>query len=701
MAVCAVLAAYAGNVAYKGLQAKLDGLPVTGALRAATTILWSNHSSVFLVATLFLVLHTLVLPRAIWMFIFRYRYAIAGATFLLCVVLQINGSSLAMWQVYVQPTVPAADSSIPLLGVPRAIRSDEWLSAIPLTLSQNFTGYSVINDLSSASPLNVLAVANQPVWDLTVLCKPFLWGYLLFGSGAGLAWFWCGRFITLFLVSFEFFRILTHDRRPVSLAGACLIAWAPAVQWWSGGPVEMLIAGMGMALLLRAFLTHTETWKRIGYTVLFGLAASAYMFTLYPAWLVPLVYIFIAVLVVVFLDCRRDAGLRWWHFLYLIGALLIIGTMAVYWYLRSHDAIQVMLSTAYPGARFETGGWGLGLQFDYVSNLASPYLTTGNACEGSQFLGFFPLPETIAVYYLVRIRGKDAMVLALAIVQAIFLVFAQFGFPDWLARFSLLYLTTNSRLTPIISLVSLLLLILLISRREKIAPERLGGKVLFTAVCIAVLLTAIILAVHLMRPEVTPLGHLPVFYLALFFVAAVMLASPLFLPAPSHIIYPIFAIVTSLIALIGGAVVNPTMRGITAVTDRPLYTAIQQIETTAPGTWIGTGLLGDYIIMAGAPSITSTNFLPVIDRWSQFDPTGENDATYNRYAHVFVQFTTEPTSLTNPQSDVLLVLLNPADLTKLDADYICTTSDTVIPSTPGVTLTVIYNEAGIVIYRVE
>lgn len=59
-----------------------------------------------------------------WNLIFKHRYKIAIILFVLCILLELNGSSIAMWSQYVQG--PDSISTGTILGVPRAIRSDEW-----------------------------------------------------------------------------------------------------------------------------------------------------------------------------------------------------------------------------------------------------------------------------------------------------------------------------------------------------------------------------------------------------------------------------------------------------------------------------------------------------------------------------------------------------------------------------------------------
>ena len=64
-------------------------------------------------------------------FLYAWRFAIAAALFVLCVVCELNGSSIGVWQAYMGGTDTGT-----LLGAARPIRSDEWAVSTPMMLSQ-------------------------------------------------------------------------------------------------------------------------------------------------------------------------------------------------------------------------------------------------------------------------------------------------------------------------------------------------------------------------------------------------------------------------------------------------------------------------------------------------------------------------------------------------------------------------------------
>jgi len=476
LALGAGLGAYLGNAAYESVWAKIQGQSGRAALHAALRHLPPERLIFFFGLTGCLGLHLLIRPQRIWSWLYRWRWLLGAGVFALGVVFEVHGSSLAMWSHYVSGADP--DTLAPIFGVERPIRSDEWSVFTPLAFSQEFTGYAVFNDITRATPTNMLTVYAQPAWDLTTLCKPFFWGYLLFGTAKGLAWFWCGRLIGLFLIAFELFRLITHDHRRLALAGAALVAWSPVIQWWFAinGLVEMICAGAGMVLLVHLFLTTPHRRVKAISAVAFALAACAYLLTLYPAWQVPLAYVVVALLVwVVGRDWRAQLR-RLGDLAYLALALVLAAAIAGHWYLVSQDAITAVANTVYPGEQLYLGGNGLASLFTWPANLPTAFVDVTNPSEEARFLGFFPLPQLLAIVYLARTRCRDGLVTCLAAVDLLLLAFQAFGLPSALAQLSLLYATKDGRVAVISSLVDVLLLIALAARRDRLVPTRSAAR---------------------------------------------------------------------------------------------------------------------------------------------------------------------------------------------------------------------------------
>lgn len=68
---------------------------------------------------------------------YHYRFLLAFLVFILCVVFEISGSSIGLWQDFTGVSTESWDGV--LLGKSREIRTDEWAVNTPMAFSQYAT----------------------------------------------------------------------------------------------------------------------------------------------------------------------------------------------------------------------------------------------------------------------------------------------------------------------------------------------------------------------------------------------------------------------------------------------------------------------------------------------------------------------------------------------------------------------------------
>lgn len=190
----------------------------------------------------------------------RYRWAIGAVILLLCVLLQLNGSSIGMWNDLVSDGTVAGPV---IAGADRSIRSDEWAIFTPMAMSQYYNDFGLESDILRGTETDVYMVYGQSVKDWSVIFRPFQAGYLFLNPARGLSFYWCAKLIALLLVSFDLGMLLTGRRRCLSLAYAFMIAFAPVVQWWfsTNAFPDMLVYGQGLVLCLAGYL-DTDSYPR-------------------------------------------------------------------------------------------------------------------------------------------------------------------------------------------------------------------------------------------------------------------------------------------------------------------------------------------------------------------------------------------------------------------------------------------------------
>ena len=174
-------------------------------------------------------------------------------------IFQINGSSIGCID---EVTGYNADSGI-LMGSSKSIRSDEWAVSTPMAIAQEANDYKYTNsNIRGGYDSDMFIVYGQPVKDISIIFRFSQWGYVLFGSSVGLSFFWCVRFLGLFLASFEFLMLITKKNKMLSFVGSVIIVFSPTIQWWyaTNGLMEMLISAQVGLVLFDKYL-KSESFK--------------------------------------------------------------------------------------------------------------------------------------------------------------------------------------------------------------------------------------------------------------------------------------------------------------------------------------------------------------------------------------------------------------------------------------------------------
>ena len=623
--------------------------------------------------------------------IFKLRFIIGAIIFLLCVLLEIHGSSIGIYAYFLQH--PELDINI--LGVSREIRSDEWIIFTPFAFAQYFTNFSMISDVIRGTATNIFMTYGQAVWHPAQIFRPAQIGYLFLDQGSGLAFFWTGRLIVLFLISFEFARKILNAKNNLSLLYAVMIAFSPLAQWWwaVNSIAEILAAGQGLVLFWKLYLQEPAR-KRFLYAAGFLWCAGIFVFALYPAWQISFGYVFLFCLIAVTLEAADVKNiLRRDKIFWLIGLLLTFAPIAHAFYV-SIDMIRLTAATIYPGSRFILGGEMSPLyQMLYGINALLPFFDTDatgitNNSEAATFFSAAPLGLLLFFYATFKRNRFDIFMTLLVILSGLFMLWEMFGVPAWLAKITLMGNVPANRARIVIDFMQLLILIrglslieLNLSRAEKI----------FLAGAISISGT-----LALCDFFGAWLGIKKIIVLILFTFTALYLFA-------SKLTNLRVGILIAMMILIG-ATVNPIARGVDCVYKIPVGEKISEIARADKSLWLveDSGVaLNDFPIMFGAPTINSVNIYPALERWQKFDAGGKNFELYNRYAHISIILTNDTTHFYLNQGDYFTLFLNPADLPKLETRYIFSRNGELENfSTPQVKIKKIYEDAGSFIYSV-
>lgn len=594
-------------------------------------------------------------------FIYKKRYWLAATVLIICTIFQISGSSIGCWEKVLGYNT---DRGI-LAGTSRSIRSDEWAVFTPMALGQTVNGFKYMNNnLRGGYPTDMFIIYGQPVKDISMIFRLTQIGYLLFGAGAGLAFYWCFRFIALFMASFEFLMLITKKNKRLSLVGAIVILLSPTIQWWysTNCLIEMIISAEIALVLFDKFFKEENYKLRILYIAIIFICIGTYALTFYPAWMVPVAYIFLPFLIWIIIENRKNIKFTKSDITsFVVIALIFAGLMGRI-LSKSWDTIITTLNTAYPGKRvlLEKGSPVAYVGF-IVNSLLTIVTSFDNPCDMSVMMDFWPIALILLAIYVLKEKKKDILVTLSLIFVLILNAYYLFSAPEWLAKISLLSRSWYGRIYQVFGLLNIFILFRILSNTE------FKFKKLW-AIIISVLVSGICV-----------LGAKYYYSAKISLVMAGTLFAVFTLIFYSILRYTenrkMFTWVIVIFMLVIGGLVNPVRSGINLVKDDPLLNAIEKINSEEEGLWslIEIGLPEINLPnVAGARTLNSTSVYPNLELWKKIDKENKYEDIYNRYAHIFITLVPneEETKFELLAPDVIRIFIRYDDLKVLGVNYL-------------------------------
>jgi hypothetical protein len=576
--------------------------------------------------------------------VFDKKYLIFGALFAVLLLLNVNFSSIHMWDVLIENGHPAFT-----LGHFRGIRSDEFATNLTWQMSQVFNHFGTFNYMSRASGLNTIVAQFQAGWNIENIGRPINWGFLLFGAARGLSWYWCSKLILLFLSSVEFIYLLTKNKN-LSLVGAFVITYAPGLQWWfSNYTPELITSVQFIIVLFMAMLNQTDV--RIKFLQAIGITVFSigFAFVLYPPLQIPMFYVmatFVLTILITHKPSKLDIGL--------ITFIILINLICVaHFYLISHEDIKLVMNTIYPGQRFtHSGDTSISATLNYFNNLITPYKypNYSNQCELSNFWLFFPVFPFLCFLIPAQKRGLYFnLIFYLNLCLLAFLIIPGLG-NDYIYKYTLLSKVTGGRAVVIFGLLNTYLLILFI---DKYKSMKLDMKTLLWVNAFVWLYVS----VYIWGSQIYSNMHL-LMYVS---VGIMWLIIHLIL------IHKEFLAIALLVCLtvVSGAIINPIVLGVGDLYDSDLSHKIQEIRKQEPeAVWAATdeSWYGEYLLAQGLYSYTAVKFYPDFKVWDRIDKNHKFVDVYNRYAHINFNLVDEKTTFVLNEPDLITLNLNRHDL---------------------------------------
>lgn len=601
-------------------------------------------------------------------FIYKYRFIIAIVLIAIGVLFSLHGSSISLWNTVYNTGI--TDNSI-LFGNWRPIRSDEWAVTTPFIFSQFHNGFKYFTDIIRGLPnTEVFSLYGLPVLNILEIFRPFHLGYILLGFEKGLSFFWVARFIALFLITFEFSMIITNKNKRLSLISAFMVSLAPTVQWWfaTNGTVELFVFGELAIILLYKYM-NTENFKsRLLMLFFMMICAGGYILILYPAYQIPMFYVFLFLAIYIIIDNRKKCKITKKDIISIIVMLLIFVSLMTYAFFMSKETIITTLNTVYPGSRTENGGGAFKKYISYIGNIFLPYKELGlqrPAVEEAAMFGLFPIGIISSILYMVKSKKKDLLTIFLLIPYVILGIFAIIGFPDWLAKVTLLSFSLPERPLLAIGFIDILLLIRSLSITEK------SMKIWKAAIVTFILSATLVFACHKLNS-----AYIGIYSCALLFAMCCWL---FFFAFEYNTKYGKYLFTLGIIGtmFVAGFTVNPIVKGTDMIEDSKILAAVEKYNSEDEGIWLAEaiGFPGpNYLTMAGVSTINSTHAYPNLEFCRKLDPEGKYEDIYNRYAHIYIEIVEKeaPEKFVLVAPDTYRIYITADELKTMNIKYIFT-----------------------------
>lgn len=625
-------------------------------------------------------------------FIYNKRYFIALVILVLCMIFQISGSSIGCWEDVLGYNT---DRGI-LAGTSRAIRSDEWAVFTPMALGQVNNGFEYKNDnLRGGYPTDMFIIYGQPVKDISMIFRITQIGYLLFGAGAGLSFYWCFRFIALFMASFEFLMLITNKNKRLSFIGAIIILFSPTIQWWysTNALIEMIVSSeIGLVLFDKYF--KEENFKlRTLYMAIIFVCIGTFILTFYPAWMVPIAYIFLPTLIWIIIENRKNIKITKQDVISFIIILLVFAGLMLRIFYKSWDTIITTLNTAYPGKRviLERGSPSVYVGF-LMNSLFTIVTSFDNPCDMAVMMDFWPVALILLGIYVLKEKKSDIFVtlslIAVLILNGYYLLCA----PEWIAKISLLSKSWYGRIYQVSGLLNIFILFRILSNTE------FKFKKVWAIIISGIVSILCVLVAKYYYPEKITLIIASALLLVFTFMFYIILR---YTENKKMFTWGIL-----IFMLVTGGLVNPVRSGINLVYEDPLLNAIEQINNEDEGLWalIEIGLPEINLPnVAKAKTLNSTSVYPNLELWKKIDENNQYEEIYNRYAHIFITLipNNEETSFELLAPDVIRVFIRYEDIQKLGVNYLVRGAKLPeLEETDEINLQEKYKDENYVIYKV-
>jgi len=606
----------------------------------------------------------------------KWFLGICFGLFILLTLAKIHVISLPMWN---QLLPDGSDPKRGLIsGAPRAIRMDDYAVGSPWILSQINRDFPTVNETIGGEKAPIL---TAPTRHFSTLFRPEFWGFFLLNAEAGYAWIWNIR-ICLALVGVTLMLLLlTRNNFWLSVFGSVWLLLSTGTQSWTYIPASM-IAGASLIFVAAVYLLYSQNKVRImGAALLLAWSLLYYTLILYPPYELPMGYILAALLLGYILNNPDDKRLLGQWPAKLAGAalaLVLIGVCFSLYYRDVKPTLDAIMNTVYPGKRSELGGTG------FIANWFSEYFSWMmqdskfpknwlNYCELAHYITFAPIIIPCLGVAFATTRKIDWPLLLLSLFIIIVYLWIEVGFPEWLARLTLMSMSPTRRTQIPFGVANVLLTVLYL---HYLSTVTVRTKAIYTTLGVVAVLAFLLYAAQVnVRDSEGFFKWHQMIVPVLFFTALGALLLVTWQPPYRNALF----CGALLLFLLPNAKINPVSKGLAPITQHALYRAVQDIHQQDPtAKWVvfGSQYISYLVTATGVDLLSGVKYIPARNVFKVLDPQMKRDSAYNRYAHTvynsYIDGKTDTVVINNSFEDAYQVFLDPCSprFKQLNVKYI-------------------------------
>lgn len=576
----------------------------------------------------------LLIKNDLILFDFKTKLTITllAGFFILFVFFKLNFSSIGVWEMMTGNT----NSKSVIWGTPQGIRSDEWVTGSTILMSQISHGLPIENEIVGGEKSTLLM--NVPVKHFSNIFRIPMWGFFILDVERGFSFHWAFKTIGSVFGVFLLLLLFTKNNFWVSLFGSIIIFSSSASQYWLSGMVSECAFCTSILIVSFIYILYAKNTSTILINLVVLLFFGLYFFLiLYPPLQIPCIWFMLFAIIG---WVWQNYNIKIWdNKLIKIAGLTIVLIFALgfilYFFNEISSTIEVMTSTVYPGKRSVTGGTGFksALFSEFLIHYIKPEkipTTWDNICEASNFLMFFPVVISLLIFQYFQTKKIDKLALFLGLNIIILNIWIFIGFPEFIAKLTLLNLSPAYRTSNILGHVNLVLTFAFIGNHN--IKVRDNWYVILVVAAISFFF--IYLNLNSLNKEAL-----------MFFKSNQIIKMTLLFTLLYTLIYlsnrgPVYQLIFLGIIIVYNFSIlkfNPLNKGMDALLNNPLLSDAKTIHKKDPDAkWVvfGNPSLPNLFKAAGLNVINGVNYIPNWERLKILDPDKKQDTVYNRFAHI-------------------------------------------------------------------